>query len=331
MPLLNANAPTLADVAKRMDPDGKISTIVELLSQTNPLLEDMSWIEGNLPTGHRTTVRTGLPSVGFRALNEGVTPGKSSTAQIDEGCAILEGMCEVDVDLAKLNGNTAEFRLSEGQAFIEAMNQQMCAQVLYGNQATSPKAFTGFAPRYNASTAVTGQNLLLSGGAGSDNSSIWLIVWGPNTVTGIYPKGSTAGLIHEDLGEQIVQTGTGIATGRMKAYVDRWQWKCGLVVRDWRYAVRIANIDISNLVAEAGAADLTKQMIKAIHRIPSMGMGRPVFYCSRSVREMLDIQALNKASTQLTLENFDGKRVTAFQGIPIRTVDQILETEATVS
>lgn len=331
MALLNAAAPTLADVAKRIDPDGKIATIVELLSQTNPLLEDMSWIEGNLPTGHRTTVRTGLPSVGFRALNEGVTPGKSTTAQVDEGCAILEGLCEVDVDLAKLNGNTAQYRLTEGQAFTEAMNQQMASTTLYGNVLTSPKAFTGLAPRYNALSGTTSQNVINAGGSGSDNTSIWLVCWGPNTITGIYPKGSQAGLVHEDLGEQLIQTGTGIATGRMKAYVDRWQWKCGLVVRDWRYAVRIANIDISNLTAESAAADLTKLMIKAIHRIPSMGMGRPVFYVNRTVRQMLDIQALNKASSQLSLENFDGKLVTTFRGIPVRTVDQLIEAEAAVA
>lgn len=331
MALLNNAAPTLADVAKRLDPDGKIATIVELLGQSNPLLEDMSWVEGNLPTGHRTTVRTGLPAVSFRALNEGISPSKSTSAQVDEGCAMLEGMSEVDVDLAMLNGNTEAFRLSESMAFIEAMNQQMVGTTLYGNVLTSPKSFTGLAPRYNSLTGATSQNVLTGAGSGSDNTSVWLVVWGPNTIHGIYPKGSQAGLIHQDLGIDTVQTSTGIATGRMRAYVDRWQWKCGLVVKDWRYAVRIPNIDVSNLVTESSAADLVKLMVKAIHRIPNLAAGRPVFYTSRSTRQMLDIQAMSKASSQLTLETFDGKLVTAFRGIPIRTVDQILETEAAVA
>lgn len=331
MALLTSSVATLADMAKRTDPTGKIPTIVELLAQTNPLLEDMKWLEGNLATGHRTTVRTGLPNVDFRALNEGVTPSKSTTAQIDEGCGMLEALSQVDVDLAMLNGNTDAFRLSEAQAFIEAMNQRMTFTTLYGNATTSPKAFNGFATRYNSLSGATGQNIISGGGSGSDNASIYLVVWGQNTVHGIYPKGSTAGLVHEDLKEQLVQTTTGIGSGMLKAFVDRWQWKCGLAVKDWRYVVRIANIDISNLVAESSAADLTKLMIRAIHRIPALGMGTPVFYASRSVRQMLDIQALNKASSQLTLETFSGKRVTAFQGIPIRTVDQLLETEATVA
>jgi hypothetical protein len=91
---------SLADWAKRLDPDGKVPTIVELLSQSNEVLLDMQWREGNLPTGHRTTVRTGLPAVAWRLLNQGVTPSKSTTAQIDEQCGMLEAWSEVDKDLA---------------------------------------------------------------------------------------------------------------------------------------------------------------------------------------------------------------------------------------
>jgi len=331
MATLSSNVATLADVAKRTDPDGNIPLIVELLSQNNSILDDMLWKEGNLPTGHRTTVRTGLPRTSARRLNEGITPSKSTTAQIDEQCAMLESISEVDVDLIKLNGNNAQYRLSEASAFVESMNQAMATYLFYGDSNVTPEAFTGFTPRFNSLSGNAGQNVLSGGGSGSDNTSIWLVVWGENTACGIYPKGSKAGLTHEDLGEQLIQTGTGIGTGRMKAFIDRWQWKCGLAVRDWRYVVRIANIDISNLTTESGAADLVKLMIKAIHRIPAMGMGKAVFYCNRTVRTMLDIQALTKAANQITVENFDGKPITKFRGIPIQTVDQILETEATVS
>lgn len=331
MATLASNVATLADHAKRLDPDGKVPMIVELLRQRNAILDDMLWKEGNLPTGHRTTVRIGLPTVTARRLNEGVVPSKSTTAQIDEQCAMFEAISEVDADLVKLNGNDAGFRLSEAAAFIEAMNQTMAQTLFYGNASITPEYFTGFAPRYASLSGTNAQNILSAGGLGSDNTSIWLIAWGENTVSGIYPKASKAGLIHEDLGEQMIQTGVGIGTGRMKAFIDRWQWKCGLAVRDWRYAVRIANIDVSNLVSESGAADLIKLMIKAIHRLPDLSSGRPVFYCNRTVREMLDIQALNKASYQLNIDNVDGKPVTKFRGIRIETCDQILESESVVA
>jgi hypothetical protein len=331
MATLASNVATLADHAKRLDPDGKVPMIVELLRQRNAILDDMLWKEGNLPTGHRTTVRIGLPTVTARRLNEGVVPSKSTTAQIDEQCAMFEAISEVDADLVKLNGNDAGFRLSEAAAFIEAMNQTMAQTLFYGNAAITPEYFTGLAPRYASLSGTNSQNILSAGGAGSDNTSIWLVAWGENTISGIYPKASKAGLIHEDLGEQMIQTGVGIGTGRMKAFIDRWQWKCGLAVRDWRYAVRIANIDVSNLVSESGAADLIKLMIKAIHRLPDLSSGRPVFYCNRTVREMLDIQALNKSSYQLNIDNVDGKPVTKFRGIRIETCDQILETESVVA
>ncbi len=332
MPALSTGALTLADWAKRLDPDGKVPTIVELLSQTNEILTDMRWIEGNLPTGHRTTVRTGLPTVAWRLLNQGVTPSKSTTAQIDENCGMLEAWSEVDVDLARLNGNIASFRLSEARAFLEAMNQEMAGTLFYGNSGTAPEEFLGLSPRYSAiSGASNGSHVLSGGGVASDNCSVWLIVWGENTVTGIFPKGSKAGLIHDDYGEVTVELTAGIAGSRMRAFQERWQWKAGLTVKDWRYAVRIANIDVSNLVAKTSAADLTELMIKAMHRIPSLKLGRPAYYMNRTCYEMLDIQRRDDSATTLTLSTVDGVERSTFRGIPVNKCDQLLETEATVS
>lgn len=333
MAALGTGALTLHDWAKRRDPDGTTPVIVELLSQTNEILTDMRWVEGNLPTGHRTTVRTGLPTVAWRLLNQGVAPSKSTTAQIDEQCGMLEAWSEVDVDLAKLNGDTPALRLSEARAFIEAMNNEMAATLFYGNSGLAAEEFTGLAPRYSSLTATNASNVLSGGGAGSDNSSVWLVVWGENTISGIFPKGSMAGLIHEDFGVETVETTAGVGGSRMRAYRERWQWKAGIAQRDWRYAVRICNIDISNLTAKSSAADLTELMIKAIHRIPSMGLGKPVFYMNRTVFQMLDIQRRDDVISGggLTYSNVDGAVRPNFRGIPIAKSDALLETEATVS
>ncbi len=324
---------TLMDWAKRLDPNGNVPLIVELLMQTNEILTDMLWQEGNLPTGHRTTVRTGLPTVAWRLLNQGITPSKSRTAQITEAVGMLEAWSEVDKDLAELNGNVNAFRLSEAQAFIEAMNQEMASTLFFGNSATAPEEFVGLAPRYNDTTADNGQNILSGGGSGSVNSSIWLVVWGANTIFGIFPKGSQAGIVHQDLGEVTVETTAGIAGSRMRAYQDRWQWKSGIALRDWRYVVRIPNIDITNLVAKSAAADLTELMIKAIHRIPALGLGTAVFYVNRTVNQMLDIQRRDDVTSGggLSYETVDGKLIMRFRGIPIRVCDALVETEATVS
>ena len=239
------NYPTLLEVAKQLDPDGKTADIVELLQQTNEPLLDIPWIEGNLPTGHRTTVRTGIPTAVFRKFYQGVPVSKSTYAQVTDSCVMLQARGEVDKKLADLNGNTAGFRLNENFGFIEAMNQTMMEYLLYGDASVEPEAFNGLAPRFSAiAGADNAQNIIDAQGVGSDNTSIWLICWGMNTVHGIYPKGSMGGLKHQDLGEIDAQDANG---DKYRAYGDIWDWDCGLTVRDWRYVVRICNIDISNL------------------------------------------------------------------------------------
>jgi hypothetical protein len=333
MATLGAGVLTLADWAKRLDPDGKTPSIVELLSQTNEILADMLFKEGNLPTGERTTVRTGLPTVYWRLINQGVAPSKSTTAQVDEAVGMLEAYSEVDKDLADLNGNSSAFRLSEASAFVEAMNQEMASTLFYGNSGLAPEEFNGLAVRYSSLSATSGQNVITGAGAGSDNSSIWLLGWGSQSVFGVFPKGSKAGLQHEDLGLVTVETTAGVAGSRMRAYQDHWQWKCGVALKDWRYAVRIPNIDISNLVAKSSAADLIELMIKAIHRIPNLAMVKPVFYMNRTVFQMLDIQRRDDVISGggLTYDVVDGKRVAMFRGIPIRLCDSLVENEAVVS
>lgn len=333
MATLAANVLTLVDWAKRLDPDGKIPKIAELLSQSNGILDDMPFMEGNLPTGHRTTIRTGLPTVYWRLVNQGVAPSKSVTAQVDEAIGLLEAWSEVDVQLAKLNGNQSEFRLSEAKAFIEAMNQEMAQTIIYGNGGVSPEEFTGLAVRYSDVTAGNAQNIIDAGGSGSDNTSIWLIGWGEESIHGIFPKGSTAGLEHNDLGEQTSTITTGIGGSKLRVLQDQWIWKAGIALKDWRYVVRIGSIDVSDLVANSGSqAKLIELMIKAVHRLPNLQSVKPVFYMNRTVFEYLDIQrfAAVQSGGGLTYENVDGKAIYSFRGITVKIVDAIINAEAAV-
>lgn len=333
MALLTSGQLTLADWAKRLDPNGQVPAVAELLSQTNEILEDAVFQEGNLPTGHRVVIRTGLPTVYWRSLNMGVPVSKSTTAQVDEACGIMEARSHIDVELAKLNGNTASFRLSEDSAFIEAMNQLQASTMFYGNPATDPRQYLGLAPRYGTiSGAGNAQNIIDAGGTSSNNTSIWLVVWGPNTVFCPFPKGSQAGLQHKDLGEESVPDASG---NFYQALRTLYQWKNGLVVKDWRYVVRICNINTANLVAESAAADLVKLMSRALDRVPNLSMGRPVFYMNRTVFSMLRVQALNKSQNAISIDDAmtqfgTAAKWTSFLGVPLRKVDQILNTEARV-
>ena len=330
MATLTSTNPTLADVAARLTPDGKIDpNIVEMLNETNEILDDMTLIEANGFTEHKTTVRSGLPSGTWRKLNYGVQPEKSRTVQVKDSMGMLETYAEVDKALADLNGNSASWRLSEDRAFVEGINQNMATTLFYGDSSADPEKFMGLAPRYNSLSAENAMNIIDAGGTGSDNASIWLIVWGPNTCHAIYPKGSPAGLQSRDLGEATLLDEAG---GRYQGYRTHYKWDIGATLRDWRYVVRIANIDVSDLTKNAASgADLIDLMTQALELIPNCGMGRPAFYLPRKLRSFLRRQITNKvAASTLTMETVSGKKVVTFDGVPCRRTDALLLTEARV-
>jgi hypothetical protein len=324
--------PTLLDIAKRSGMDGKIQVIVELLAQTNEILEDMTFKEANNGTGEKTTVRKGLPTATWRKLNYGVPNSKSVTAQVQDSCGMLESYAEIDKALADLNGNTAEYRLSEDRAFLEAMNQTMAATLFYGDTAVNPERFVGLAPRFaslSSDSAQSGYQIINGGGSGSTNTSIWLVTWGMNTAYGIYPKGSMAGFQHKDLGEQTLKDADG---GQYQGYRTHYKWDCGLTVRDWRFISRIANIDVTTLVNDASSgAELIDLLIQAVEKLHAPGMGRTVIYCNRTIRSFLRRQIANKTNVLLSMDEVAGKKVLNFAGFPVRLCDQILSTESTVS
>lgn len=330
MPTLATINPTLADVVARMQQDGSIDpNIVEMLNETNDVLADMTVIEANGTTEHKTTVRSGLPTGTWRKLNYGVQPEKSRTVQVKDSMGMLETYAEVDKALADLNGNSAAWRLSEDRAFIEGINQTMASTLFYGDSSQDPEKFMGLTPRYNSLAAENGMNILDAGGTGNDNTSIWLIVWGPNTCHSIYPKGSNAGLQARDLGEDTLIDAQG---GRYQGYRTHYKWDLGVTLRDWRYVVRIANIDISDLTKDAKTgADIIDLMTQALELIPNLGMGRPAFYMPRKIRSFLRRQIVNKVvGSTLTMEDVGGKPVVAFDGVPCRRTDALLTTEARV-
>lgn len=339
MATLGTGALTLYDAAKRMDPNGSAAVVAELLSQMNDNLEDMVVVEGNLPTGHRVTIRTGLPTVYFRQINAGVPTSKATTAQVDEGVALMEAYSEVDERLVKLASSGPALRMSEDKAFLEAMNQQQTDTMFYGNVATDQKTYTGFSTRYSSLSAGNGANIIDAGGTGTDNTSIWLVGWGENTIFCTYPKGTQAGLQMNDLGKDTVIDANG---GRFQAWRTQFVWENGLVVKDWRYGIRIANVDVSDLIAQAAtqAATAATQIIylmsRALDRLPSFGNIRPVFYLNRTVFSMLRIAALAKSANALAivpaLSQFGTpQNRLEFMGVPIRNVDRLILAEARVT
>lgn len=349
MALLDSQYMTLLDLAKLKDPDGSMADIVEILNQSNPVLEDIMFIEGNLDTGHRGTMRAGIPAPTYTKLYGSVQPTKSTTVQVEDTCAILEAYSEVDAKLADMNGNKAAWRLSQDVAHLEGFAQEVANGIFYNDEDVSPEKFTGLAPRFNTANtanAANAENVILGGGAGSDNASIWLVGWGARACHGIVPKGSVAGFQFRDLGEDTKVESDG---SLRQVYRTHMQWNVGLAVSDWRKVVRIANIDRSLIAANSGrytpgtgfansAADLTDLMHQAISRIPASssnlaaGGEKYCFYMPRDILDGLRRQVSAKTvESSLQMENVGGTMITRYMGFEIKRVDALASDEAAIS
>ena len=330
MATLGTGKYTLIDQATRTDESGKTQHIVELLSETNDILRDMFWKEGNLASGERVTIRTGLPIVCWRNLNSHTPSSSSQTAQIEVACKQIDHWQQEDADLMELGGDVKAARMSESAAGFEAVGQAQATNIFYGNTDTDPTKYSGLNVSYGSLSAENARNVISGGGSGSDNSSIYAITWGPRKIYGIFPKGSKAGLQHTDLGKVVSET----SSGNMEVYKERFKWDAGLVIADWRYAVRICNIDFSALTPDASAgANLIELMMDAKTKLKNVISGSTYFYMNSDLQSFLDRQAQAGVSAGggLTYQNVAGKQMTMFAGIPVRRCDAITNTEATVS
>ena len=336
------NYPTIIDIARRSG-DPKIRPVIEVLEQTNSALTDIAFVECNMGTTHLTTVRTGIPVPEWRTLNRGVGKGKSTTKQLKVGTGMLEQYAEIDkkqVVLAKRLGAqdaAPDFLASENAAFIQGFGQESARVMFYGDP-SHPEQPIGLTYYYNSKAGESQENIIDAGGTGAGNTSIWLIGWGVNTIHGLYPQGSVGGLQEQHLGEHTVTDENG---KQFQALRTLYQWDQGYVVRDWRYGVRICNIDFNALVnnpTDVAAAKIIELLTRAVYKLPTYPQERkdiresirPAIYCRKEILTALDLQVQNKSNLILTYQDIDGRPVLTFRGIPIRIHDQLLATEARV-
>jgi hypothetical protein len=332
MSTIGATFIDLIDAYKRQDETRQAAVIIELLKKKNAVLEDAIAIECNSGTRHLTTVRTGLPSVAWGRLYQGIPQSKSETAQVYDTTGFVEALSTVDERLLEITKNPNALRMSEAEAFLEAMAQEAATRLFYGNTATDPEQFMGFAPRFSDLGAPNGGQIVDAGGTGSDNTSIWFVPWGDTECHLLYPEGTKAGVTRQDQGRQRVLDGS---SNPYYVLEELFRWHLGLAVRDWRKVVRVANIDVSNL--QAGSVDIYSYMRKAFwrfnkHRVEG---GKMAIYCNADVLEALDADTTPTTGTtasfvRLKPTEVDGKEVMAYRGIPVRQVDAIVNTEARV-
>ena len=323
----------LIDTYKRTDQNRNIVPVIEALNILNPVMRDAIAVEANQGTDHLTTIRTGLPTVTWGKLYQGIPQSKSTTQQVKDTTGFVEGLSTVDVRLLEISKNPAALRMSEAQPMLEAISQDVQTNFFYSDTATTPERFKGMGARYDT---LANSQVVNGGGAGSDNTSVWFVTWGEQQTTLIYPEGTAAGVRREDKGEQRVYDDL-----NNPYYVkeELFRQHVGVSVRDWRYNARIANIDVSNLLG--GTVDLYALMRSAYYRLQGrrngnlrnggmVSQGRTVIYANRTVIEQLDIQASENDKVQLSRDEVEGGEVISYRGMPIRETDAIINAESLV-
>ena len=342
--------PTLSDLTSRMDGAGKQMYIAEMLSQSVPTLKDMPFKAGTEFMGHDIAYRTSIPSGFFRYLNMGVGYSKSTTGKARFGMADLEAYSQVDRLLAEQSGSVAAFRESEEVAFLEGLGQTWEETLWYGNSITNPAEFMGLSNFYNTVTQATAQNatnVIDGGGTGSDNASLWLVCWGLHQIYGVYPRGSMGGLVSEDKADATPAFDN--LGNRYEAYTTWFRQMGAIVPEDWRYGVRISNIDVTaNGLAGPDALDLFLAMSQADMLPPTLSKETsgitevdaptdpspslmPYWYTNRTVRFWMDAQGMRNRNVLLTLNDAAGKPQDVIRGIRVRVADRLLITEARVT
>jgi hypothetical protein len=262
---------------------------------------------------------------------------------------MLEDYSQVDRALAEHSGDKEKFRYSEDAAFLEGMSQTIAQTIFYGNTFQTPAEFMGLSGFYNTvstANALNAANVINAGGAASANTSLWMIGWSPRSFYGIYPRGSKAGLDMENKGD--VTPGFDALGNRFEAYTTWFRQQAGIVPNDWRYGARIANIDTTAAgLAGANPVDIFALLAQLFLFFPTMGKGesnvtktddpngelgvRPVIYVNRTLRHWMDVQAMRQRNVLLSINDYAGKPVDGYRRVPIKIVDQLLNTESALT
>ncbi len=340
MAALGTKLVTLADVAKSKNKE--IGKVAEVLVEENPMLQDIPYMEMNDGTSHKEDIRSALPAVFYRKANEAIPASKTTIEERTFTSAHFESKSQIDAAVAKRGGldRIGYNRWNQAMGHIQAHAIEHANLVLLGSPIDNNQKVPGLFDIYSTldPTEETSKQIIDAGGTGTDNVSMIKVHWGFNSVFGIYPSGTQMGLKRTDRSQgnkevQINALDSTGAQGTFWGFEEQFEIDHGLVVKDFRQAVRVANIDLSNLQSGVGAADLIDLMIDADHKIHNLQNGNGVWYVNRTIEAFLHKQTLTKvgAGAGLTFENFFGKRVLMFLGSPVRRSDTLTNTEAQVT
>lgn len=310
-----------------------------ILDRMTPLVKMLPMVASNNILSNIATRTDSLPIASTRRFNEGILATASKNAPINDPIAMFQDYSEVDMDLWKLQNNPNMWRSDQDMNHIEGLFQLMESMLFYGSLAQNPGSFNGLATRFNNLESypngdTSWQPNVWNGGQTTGNvTSAWMIEFSEDSVYGIYPANSMAGLSVRDLGEVTKErpSGTGAVGGNYMYQVLRTMlsWYMGMQIADERCVQRICNIN--PIALSTGNFD-ENIFIQAKNQLPRSGeTSGTVILVNRNLKTQIDIRACSQKINAYTMfkpgMDVFGSPVTEFQGIPIYVAEKILNTE----
>lgn len=330
---------TIAEAQKMLDPQGRMARAVDFFTQANEIMQVLLFTMCNKEREHLVTLDLGLPTVYVKQVNKGVVPSDAGSTQFFEPTAKWESWAEFDIDSVPPRVKPSEVMTKKSRRHREAHAQNFVYEMIYGNHLTDPDSIPGLSGRYSSLSGSNSQNIIDGGGTGGGCTSLWLVQIGEDGLHGLYPEGTMAGLQTKDKGIETKEAVNGTQDALSEVARAKFSFSGGIALENTTRVTRIPNLKVSAMVTETDEPDLIQLTEDAVHTLPSTnvqaapGKGMPTYFLgNRTARKIINRQ-YRKAGlgASLPTATVDGVFRSMLHNIPLLTVDQILNTEDTVS
>ena len=318
---------TLIDLAKRSGNDRTIG-VVESMTQANAFWSLVPAREVN-QSMFKYQVRTGLPTVGFRALNAGVSPEKSIIKDVIVECKEMLGLSQIDRAIANRSPDGAKaFIAKENAGFIASGANTFNSKVYYGSSTTNAPEIDGIG---TILSTIGGTCVSMAGATANVQTSMYFWSFKDAVGTsGILPGVDVpyfGGLpMMEDLGLQLAYQ-TGSTTAMYPAYTSAFTFSPAFAVYDSRSVGRLCNIQTAATATPPTVAKINAVLTQMFpYTCDLITCNKATF---DSIQGLKGTSAFQQTSPYESSDIF--KRATTFNGIPILIDESITQTEAIVS
>lgn len=333
---------TYRDLMSRLKGDKTFdSEIVEILTEQNPMLDDMVITEANDGTSNKTTIRTGLPDAAWTAFYEGVQGSKGSVRQIRNTAGRLQSKLEIDAALYDQAPDKSALLRDEIEQHSEAMMNEMADCLIYGKIVTEPKKFNGLINFFSSLGGATSTDdklskhyvfdaLSSSQASKAALRSIWLVGWGNKSIRAFYPRGSQGGLKKGEF-KKVDVVNAADTSKTYEAYRQYLEWQLGLDVRDYRYAGRIANLQSDEMFDTSGVPEYIEILRRLVARVRADGV-KQVWYMDKLTWEAVGVWMARKTmSNAIGSKDLQERPTETLFGIPVRICDALNTNETEVT